>query len=382
MYRASLSTFGVWSRTAAAMVVATLALAVAAACTGDDDEPEPTPTAAPATATPTPAPATATPTPEPTPTSTPEPTPASTPAPTSTPQAAEPAPAMRDLVINATTTGQDLLDRLSEEENACIKAAVGDFVYDVIRGTPLLAAGSDPSAAAPLFACLAPENVVLLGAAILDAAAGGRSEESRTCVVDLVLKHPEIIYTRLGLELPEGAETDAAGTHTVILQFYDCLSDTEKAIWLFAIFTAVDTVSPLTGADLIALLPESQATCVRDTLSGESYAAMEAATPLVAASIGFDAANCLTTDTAAVFLVASTEAVLGDLSDESVACFTAFVEERPTYVPLVARHLSDPSTLAPDQFVQTAEGGFELFECMTEDELGRINSLVEALGSS
>ena len=364
------------------IVLATLALAVAVACTGDDEEPEPTPTAAPASATAVPAPTTPSPTPTPEPTRTPEPTPTATATRTSTPQAAEPAPTMRDLVIDASTTGQDLFDRLSAEENACVKAALGDFVYEVMSGTPLLTAGSDPAAAAPLFACLEQESVVLVGAAILDAAAGGRSEESRTCIVDLVLKHPEVIYARLGLESPGAGQVGSSETHSVILEFYDCLSDTEKSIWLFNTFTAVDTLSPLTGADLIALLPGTQATCVRDALPGESYAAMEAATPLVAANIGFDAANCLTADSAAVFLIASTEALLGDLSDESAACFTEFVRDRPTYIPLVARHLNDPTTLSPEQFVQAGEGGFELFECMTEDELGRINDLVEAMGSS
>ena len=55
---------------------------------------------------------------------------------------------------------------------------------------------------------------------------------------------------------------------------------------------------------------------------------------------------------------------------------------RPTYVLLVASHLSDPSMLSPDEFLQTTEDGFELFECLNEDELAAINSLVETLGAN
>lgn len=345
------------------MIFALLAIfAIAVAC-GGEDEPESTPTPPPATATPSPAPATPTPTPE----------------------AVQPALSMRDFIVDESTTGQDLLDRLSEEENDCLKAALGEAVYEILRATPLLAAtgsGGDSSASAPLFACLTEENVVLAGVAFLNAAAGGYSEESRVCIADLALSHPEVIFARLGLEWTGEQRTAPEETHTTILAFYDCLTDTEKAVWLFEIIGAIDAVSPLTGADLIALLPESQATCVRETLSAESYAAMEAATPLVATSIGFEAAACLTIESAATFLVAATEALLGPLSDESAACMGGFVAARPTYVPVVASHLNDPSMLSPDEFVQTAEGGFELFGCLSEGELAAINSLVETLGAN
>ncbi|MCY4390784.1 MAG: hypothetical protein OXE43_01875 [Chloroflexi bacterium] len=103
--------------------------AIAVAC-GGEDEPDSTPTPPPATATPSPAPAT----------------------PTATPEAVQPAPSMRDFVVDESTTGQDLLDRLSEEENDCIKAAFGEAVYEILRATPLLAAtgsGGDSSASAP-----------------------------------------------------------------------------------------------------------------------------------------------------------------------------------------------------------------------------------------
>ena len=171
-----------------AVAVAALAMgALAAACTSDDeDEAEPTPTAtrAPsvATATQTPAPTpTATPTPTPTPISTATPTPTSTPPPTatSTPAPATatpeptPAPTLRDFVLTQTTTGKDLLDRLSEKERECIKEAFGEFIYAAMQGLPLLAAGSEPSQAAPLFACLEVESVVRAGVAFLAVPLGG-----------------------------------------------------------------------------------------------------------------------------------------------------------------------------------------------------------------
>ncbi|MCY4583757.1 MAG: hypothetical protein OXE50_13330, partial [Chloroflexi bacterium] len=180
-------------RAAAIAAVALLALVVAAACS-----PEPTPT-------PTP---TATPTPTPTPTPVPTPTPA--------PAADEAAMSMRDFVLDASTTGKDLFDRLSGQENGCVKGVLGDAVYEVMLGMPLLAAGGDAASAAPLFACLAPENVVLLGMAFLGAG-GGYSAESQACLTDLALQHPEIIFARLGIEYAGEASYQHTETHNVLL---------------------------------------------------------------------------------------------------------------------------------------------------------------------
>ncbi len=387
------------------LALAALAIACVAACGGDSEPaptptatqppptdpatpipsptpaPTPTPTLAPATPTPTPTLAPATPTPTPTPApATATPTPAPAPA-TATPEAVAPAGSMRGFVIDQSTTGKDLFDRLSEEEVGCIKTVVGDSVFQIVRVTPLLAAGGDPAAAAPIFGCMTQENVVLVGAAFLDAAAGGRSEESRQCAIDLSLKHPDIIYARLGLEWTGEQVTDPAETHTVLLAFVDCLTDREKAAFLLEIFGAVDALSPITGADLIALLPESEAACVQDTLPEADYEAMKAATPLAAAAIGVGAANCLTVESVAAFTVAATAAALGGLSDESSTCVRAFTVANPTFLQVVAVHLIDPSTLTPEQFAATAGGGFEMLDCLNEDELAAINDVVAALAT-
>ena len=123
-------------RVAALNVVLLMAIAVAAAimvACSDDPEPEPAPTVAP---TPT----------QPPPAATPSPTPA-------TPVATTVAPAsMRDFAIDALTIGSDLIARLSDEETACIKSAVGDATYELLLGVPLMSAGTDTGAAQPLLA--------------------------------------------------------------------------------------------------------------------------------------------------------------------------------------------------------------------------------------
>ena len=343
-------------RTAVIAALAVLTLLVVAGCS--ESEPPPTPTPIP------------TPTPTPTPISTPTPTPAPT------------ALSMRDFVLGPSTTGKDLFDRLSEQETDCIKGVVGDAAYQAMLNIPLTAAGGDPASAAPLFACFSPENAVLVGAAFLDAAAGGRSDESRECIADFALQHPEFIYARLGIELPAAATYDGQQTRDILVGFYSCMTEGEQVAALAGLYTSIDNLSPLTGEDLVALLSESEASCVRDTLSAPEYGAMVGATPLRAAALGVNAAECLGPDSVVAFLLAATEAQIGDLSDASAACADDFIRSHPTYIATIASHIGgDSSQSSSADFIQAATGGFDLFACLNEEELGGLEGVLSALGT-
>ncbi len=364
-------------------VVALTALVIAAACS-------PTPPAMPTLtppAIPTPTP-TAIPTPTPpamptlTPPAIPTPTPTATPAPTPAPAADGAAMSMHDFVLDESTTGKDLFDRLSEQENDCIRGALGDTVYQFMIGLPLMSGGGDAASAASLFSCLTQENVVLLGVSFLSVTVGGHTDESRACITDLALQHPELIFARLGLEWTGEDTYEDAETPNVVQGFYDCMTDDERAGSLKNLYAAIDAASPLTGEDLVALLPESEATCVRDTLSEEEYEALLRATPLRVAGLGAGATQCLSLDSVAAFFVSASEAGLGGLSDASAACIGDFVRARPEYAPVFASYLSDDSSpFSAAQFIEVAQGGLDVFECLNEDELGRIDEFMTALWS-
>ena len=289
---------------------------------------------------------------------------------------------MRDFVLGPTTTGKDLFDRLAEQETACIRGVLGDAVYEAMLNFPLLAGSGDPAAAASIFGCLTPENALLVGVAFLDAAAGGRSDESRACIADFALRHPEFIYARLGFELPETTTFDGEETRDVLVGFYDCMTENEKAVALIELYTSIDNLSPLTGQDLVDLLSESEASCVRDTLSEAEYGAMVGATPLRAAGLGVNAAECLELDSVVAFFVASTEAQIGDLSDGSTACAGDFIRSHPTHIATIASPIGgDPAQSSPADFNEAAIAGFDLFACLNEDELAGLEGVLMALGA-
>ena len=337
-----------------AIVLALTLIALATACGSD---PTPTPTPEP-TATPTPMP---TPTPEPT--ATPEPP---TPAPDS-----QMASSLEDLVITPATTGKDLIDALSEEEAACIKTAFGDAIYQIMLATPLLMAGADPGAAAPLFGCLATENIVRLGVSFLGAQAGGWSEESRQCITEAGLRHPDAIYVRLGLDSGE-EPIDASETLAYNVEIYDCLNNEEKKTFTLAFWVGVDSQVDATGNDILGVLSESEAACVREGLSEEQFTAMIAAQPLEAVSIGSSVSGCIEPETNIKIFTSGIQWALGEATEETVSCLEDFARKTPVFVALFASGLKGMEAMPADRFVEITDLGTGQYACMTEEELLRV----------
>ncbi len=356
------------------LAVALTILALAAAC-GGDSEPEPAPTATqpPPTATPSP-------TPEPTPTATPSPTPEPTPAPatpTPTPDAAQPAGSMRDLVIDESSTIKDVMDRLSTEETDCVRAAFGEAVYQLLLTAPILQGGS-PEATATLFGCLEPENVVLSVVAIEDALAGGRSEDTRRCLADLSLEHPELAYIQLGLEWTGADATHASEMHASILAYWDCLTDAESVRLGLRVFAALDSTSSLTGADLVTLLPESEAACMREILTDQQINTLLTAKPLDGVRAAAPAGACLSPATIAALYVAALEGLLGEITAESATCIADYAVEHPDFLPLLSSDPTAMAALSPAELGTIADGTKAVLSCYTEDELVRAQDLILA----
>ena len=275
---------------------------------------------------------------------------------------------MRDFVVDASTTGQDLVDRLSEEEIACLKGALGDTVFELIRGIPLLAAGTDAGSAAPLFNCLSVDNVVLLGLAFSDAQTGFRDEESRTCIQELALEHPEIIFARLGLEW-DGPGAHAGDVQEFIARLYDCWTDEERVAYLVDTLDLLAEENPYPGRELIALLPESEVACVMEQLPGEQYQTFLASN--LTRGFGEPLHGCFSDESHAQMFIALTQSrVAGGFSDDTVACLLSFAREHVHFVEITTT--LDPATLTPAEFAEIGRDGFRMFECMSEDEIVRM----------
>ncbi|MCY3656770.1 MAG: hypothetical protein OXG95_09215 [Chloroflexi bacterium] len=373
-----------------AVAVAALAMgALASACTGGDDEAEPTPTAtrSPTTAaTATPATPTATPTPAPTPTTaatptstpapspSPDPTASPTPAPAAATATPEPtlAPTLKDFVLTQTTTGKDLLDRLSEKERECIKEAFGEFIYAAMQGLPLLAAGSEPSQAAPLFACLETESVVRAGVAFLAVPLGGWDAETRECAVQVGLKNPEAILSSFGLPSREDPNA-AAEANPYIVELYDCLPAEDQVDYLLSLVAAIDALSSA-GRDLIGAIPQADVACIRDALSDGEYARLLAGTVGEAFDVAEAVSGCISDEAYVQAYMSMSEAALGELSDDSRSCLEEFARDHPRYTALMDPQAYDASS-DRERLAEVATDGIKTWLCLTPDEIERSQAI-------
>ena len=85
--------------------------------------------------------------------------------------------------IDETTTGAELIASLSEDEAACLRAAIGDASYEAMQDLTLSesAMGFDTF---PL-QCLEPDNAIDLSVAMMSLQAGGLSDDSQACIKDV-----------------------------------------------------------------------------------------------------------------------------------------------------------------------------------------------------
>ena len=345
-----------------------LTIVVVAVACGSDPEPTTAPDPTATSAPPTPAPTT----PPPPPTDAPEPT-AEAAEPTAEPQAMA---TLEDFVLTPATTGQDLINRISQEEADCIKGAIGEAFFGLMMQAPLLQASADPAAAAPVFGCLTVDNILLFGIAMFDVQAGGWEPETRTCMIEVAREHPDLVLAGLGME----ATTTASDDHPYLVELYACLSPNERLGYLV---NFQDTVDAATSAerDLLNVIPESEAACIRDNTTEEEYDMLLGTTVHKAFRLLDAVDNCVTPEEGYDdIFVSITEATVGELSDESRSCLFDFAMNHPHYVSLVNPDTFDPSVMTPEQVLEIADDGVRMYSCLNDDELRRMQAFSASAG--
>ena len=338
------------------VIAAIVAIFALVAC-GSDPTPTPEPTAAP--------------TPEPTATPTLEPTPEPTPEPTEPP----PAPALEDLRVTPGTTGGELVASLSEEESGCLSLAMGDSNFQLFQGAPLgLAAAVDERFYLLLATCLAEDNLLVLGVGLMGAITGGWGDDTLGCVTGLAREHPELIYIALGVEEEKSDAAHAGELHTTLLDMYECLNTKEKVAFNLVVGGNTAEVAPFTGQHFLDVLTETEVECLQTNLPASVYAMIENAPSVAGGELQAappQLTECLTAESLARLPAEILIHGLGATSEGSHDCVIAFVGEHGHYIELVRRLAESAESLSEEEFVEIADDGFKLFNCMNEEELGQ-----------
>ncbi len=260
---------------------------------------------------------------------------------------------------------------LPETAVTCIEESLGSGTFQILLNLPLLTAGSDPSAAQPLFDCLTAENAVLLGIVFLDAQADGWAEDSRECITDVGLRHPDAIFIRLGLTM-ESEPANPLETMSYQVEIYECLTDEEKKAFTVALWTGLDDNAAATGADILALLSDSEAACVTENLSAEDFETMAAAQPLHAVSIGASVSHCIDPETNLKIFAKGIDWAMGGVTDETLGCLEEFGRNNPAFVALMSMGLEGIEAVPAAEFLEIIAVGNQQYACMTPDEILRV----------
>ncbi len=339
---------------ATAIVALTIA-AVAIAC-GSDDEAEPTPVS-----TPEPA-ATAQATP--------------TAPPTEAPQV-EPEGSLEDLFLTDATTGAELMAHISEAERACIRGAIGDELYESMLGIPIrrLVAEVRSSGAGSFLGCLTDDNVVLLGLVLVDSHHGRNDPEARECSVAVVRNNPDVIRIRFELlRAPlEAIDTDALFVSAK--ELFDCVSVAEQVNVLVRLTTRLDQDDTFTGADVVAMLPEDEVSCIQDLVGEELFEVFLGATVTQAFSpAAASLLDCLALESKTALFAAFTASRVEGLREEAVVCMATLVADSPHILALGFGAL-DTDELEESELAQLGDEAAKLFDCLNAEEVYQVLTL-------
>lgn len=335
---------------------------LAAACASDDDET--TESADPViTTTTTSAPET---TSAPTTTSAPETTTTTT---TAAPEEPEP-PARVDFYFTETTTGQDMLSFGTQEEADCVREALGDTVFEVLVGTPVLAltaSGGGATTAVPVFDCLKPRSAAIIAAALMDARLSGDwGPDTRSCISDLAEDNPPLVLVGLGMVTIDEIGSTISTWRDFGLGVYNCLSNESRVALLAVMQRAVDAITVI-ERDIVPNLLDSEVECIRSILGDDGYAELLAAPSAnYAFATGEEWPDCVSDETYRKIFVHLNDVAFFGIPDDTRACLETFAVDNPEYVSLLRVGDEQRAAMSEAHLAAVAESGLRIYDCLNE----------------
>ena len=360
--------FGRRARRFLAVTVALITLLVIVGC-GSDPEPAPTTvtTQAPTTST-TVAPTSTTVT-------TQAPTTSTTVAPEPAPLV-EPAGSLEDLYITDDTTGRDVMARLSQTEQDCVREGIGDAWYSAFLDLTLtvLVRESAATGVSSFLGCLTEDNVLLMGLALIDANYGRIDPQARECRIAVARANPDMIRVRYAVLRSEMGTIDVEALFSSTKESFDCLSVADQVDVLVRLTTRLDQEDTFSGQDIVDMLDETEVSCLREEIGEELFAGFLEATVTDAFAPSASLLDCISPESQTALFSAFTASRVDGLSEEAVVCMASTVAESPNILAIGFGTL-DVDQLNEDELAQLADDAAKPFDCLNEEELLRVLTL-------
>ena len=367
-----------------------LAIPLLAAC-GVEDPSTPTPTDSPIpTATPaatpesfatvtsqptertgptgTPAP-TSEPTLRPVPTPTPIPNPGPHPTATPLPFPVPTATPVPDPQESGGLSGEEVLSMLTEEEKGCLRDSFGEELLDRVRELRISSHLANHPASRFLFDCITQDTINEVGLALI-AADAQLSENTRACILEVLLKDPGAVELRIG-RMPEDIDADAvhlleAGTATI-----QCLNDEEALATFRQMNFLLDQRSALRGRDILQMLSPEERSCVQSQVDNSVLKSIQGATVMVTFTAAQPIFSCTDQNKLSAIFLHVSNSRLGELSNETQVCASgvltaAVARDLHPHMLELTLYIADYN---PEHYEEAIALYREIFGCMNADEL-------------
>ena len=227
----------------------------------------------------------------------------------------------------------------------------------------------------PLFVvCLQRDSFMVIGTRLMGTHLGRWSEDSQGCVTALARNHPELVFLAFGAPDVAPDPSHPGEVHGVLLDMYECLDTTEKVRFTVSMMSSSLEAAPFTGQHFLETLPESEVDCLKTNLP-EPVFAMIADAPSVAGGQLRDAPPellaCISPESFSRIRAEILTLGMGVTGEDSRACVLDFVSAHGHYIELVQAFAEHAEDLSPEDFLEIAEDGWKLFNCLTDEELAQ-----------
>ena len=285
----------------------------------------------------------------------------------------EPTGSLEDFYLTDTTTGRELMDRLSEGEQDCLRGAIGDIAYNAFLGVPVASVIGEvgTGGASSFLGCLTEDNLLLFGLVLIDANFDRIDPEARECRIPIARANPDIIHVRFALLREEMGPIDGAALFSAQQAAHECLSVADQAEVLVRLTTRLDQEDSFTGRDIIELLSTDEAACIRERVGAAQFDAFLTATATQAFGPAVALLDCLSLESKTALFTASR---VDGLREEALVCIASIVAGSPDILALGFGVL-DVDQMEESALAQLGVEAAQLFGCLNEDELLKVLTL-------
>ena len=266
--------------------------------------------------------------------------------------------------------------RISEAEQDCLRAAIGDQLYGAMLGLPVkrLVGEVGTSGAGSFLRCLTDDNLVLMGLVLVDSYHGRNDPEARACSIAGARANPEVVRVRFELMRPAFEEIDTDALFASAKQIFDCLDVTDQVSVLVGLTTRLDQEDTFTGEDIVALLPEEEVSCIRDRIGEDLFESLLGATVTEVFGPAASLLDCLTLESKTALFAAFTSSRVDGLREEAGVCMATLVADSPHILALGFGTL-DVDELDESELAQLGDEAASLFDCLNAEEVYQVLTL-------